>query len=175
MSLNLRSLKLGTLALLALTSLPSAFAAPPPVQGDDATKKTITDIRNVGTAMWTWYKDTLAPKRSDAAHKKAETEAEVNSVNISKVPVISREDLRKILVPKYIAEIPEKDGWGNPYDFHLETNNPEATMVMGLRSAGRDGQFSGDTYEVGAFAPGETDQDIPWVDGYFVRWPQAKR
>lgn len=172
MSLNLRTLLPTTLALLALTSLSPAFAAQPDT---DAARQTISDIRNVGTAMWSWYKDSMASKRSEGAHEKAESEAAVTSVSIADVPAISREELRKILVPKYIAEIPEKDGWGNPYEFHLETRDPEATRVMGLRSAGRDGRFSGDTYEVGAFSPADFDQDIPWIDGFFVRWPEAKK
>ncbi|MFL6195630.1 MAG: hypothetical protein ACJ75H_15750 [Thermoanaerobaculia bacterium] len=172
--MNLKTLT-PALALLALASLSPAFAAPPAQADAEATKTTVRDIRNVGTAMWTWYKETMAPKRSEAAHQQAEADSKATSVSMADVPVISREDLRKILVPKYIAEIPEKDGWGHPYEFHLETRNPEATMAMGLRSAGRDGRFSGDTYEVGAFSPAEFDQDIPWMDGYFVRWPEAKQ
>jgi hypothetical protein len=173
MSLKLRSVQLGALALLALTSLSPSFASPPQADSE-ATKQTIKDIRNVGTAMWTWYKETMVPRKTGAGQAKHE-DAAVRSVDISEVPVISREELAKILVPKYIQEIPEKDGWGHPYEFHLETQNPDALQVMGLRSAGRDGKFSGDTYEVGAFSPGEFDQDIPWMDGFFVRWPQAKR
>lgn len=166
------TLRLGVLALL---SLPMASGATTPVHGDAATVKTITDIRNVGTAMWSWYKDEVAPKRSAEAHKKAEDAAQAKSVDISAIPAISRQELAKILVPRYIAAIPEKDGWGHPYDFHLDTKNPDAVLVMGLRSAGRDGKFSGSIYEVGPFAPTDADQDIPWVDGYFVRWPQAEK
>ena len=138
-------------------------------------KQTIQEIRSVGTAMWHWYKDEVAGKRSEASHKKAEAQAkDATSADMTEVPVISRQDLARILVPKYIAAIPEKDGWGHAYEFHLNTTDPEALRVMGLRSGGRDGKFSGDVYQIGAFAPSEFDQDISWVDGYFVRWPQAK-
>jgi hypothetical protein len=161
------------LLLCALSLLlPAASRAATPVEGDAATSKTITDIRNVGTAMWTWYKDEVAPKRSAETHKKAEDAARTMSVDISAIPAISHQDLAKVLVPKYIAALPEKDGWGHPYEFHLDTRNPDAVAVMGLRSAGRDGRFSGSVYKVGSFAPADLDQDIPWVDGYFVRWPQ---
>jgi hypothetical protein len=158
-------------ALLAL-GLPVVGRTDSVPANDPATQKTITDIRNVGTAMYTWYKDEMAPKRNPESHKKAVEAAKTTSVDISTIPAISREDLAKVLVPKYIAEIPEQDGWGHPYDFHLDTKNPNAFVAMGLRSSGRDGRFSGDVYEVGHFAPGDVDQDIPWVDGYFVRWPQ---
>jgi hypothetical protein len=176
MTTGIRFTVFGALALTALTLRPSVSAA-----GTDATKpndlakqkQTISDIRNVGTAMWVWYKDEVAAKRSDKTHKKAEAEAQVTSADISAVPVISRQELAKVLVPRYIASIPEKDGWGNPYEFHLNTTDPNAVRVMGLRSTGKDGQFAGNVYEVGPFAPEDVQQDIAWVDGYFVRWPQA--
>lgn len=161
---------LGALALLVAAV---AFAAQP---SDDLTKQkqTISDIRNVGTAMYAWYKDEMVPKRSEEAHKKAEAETAAKSVDIDAVPAISREELEEVLVPKYIPSIPQKDGWGHPYEFHLNTKDPNAVQVMGLRSAGRDGKFSGNVYEIGAFSPDDFDQDISWVDGYFVRWPQKR-
>lgn len=140
-----------------------------------AMRQTIQDIRNVGTAMFAWYKDEMVPKLAPKkSGESKQAEAEPPAADISTVPVISREELAKVLVPKYIASIPEKDGWGNPYELHLNTTDPNALHVMGLRSAGKDGKFSGDVYVVGSFSPTETDQDIPWMDGFFVRWPEAK-
>ena len=167
------TLRLGLLALLALPM--TSAAAAPAVHGDAATRKTSTDIRAVGTAMFQWYKLEVAPKRSEETHKKAEEAAKAKSVDIGSIPAISREDLAKILVPKYIAAIPEKDGWGHPYDFHLATGDPQAVTVMGIRSAGQDGTFSGTVYEIGAFPPADTAQDISWVDGYFARWPESPK
>jgi hypothetical protein len=168
------SLRLGLVALLALPL--AVGAAPSPMaHGDAATVKTVTDIRAVGKAMFKWYQAEVAPKRSPETHKKAEAAAKGKSVDIGAIPAISREDLAKILVPKYIAAIPEKDGWGQPYDFHLATSDPQAVAVMGIRSAGHDGTFSGTVYEIGAFPPADVDQDIAWVDGYFSRWPEGPK
>jgi hypothetical protein len=52
--------------LLALLLLPLASHAQAATESPDlvAQKRTIIDIRNVGTAMWTWYKDEVAPRRS---------------------------------------------------------------------------------------------------------------
>jgi hypothetical protein len=167
---------LGTLVLLALALLPAAFS-----QGDDPDrmkqKQTVTDVRNVGSAIYFWYKDEMAPKRTkeaDEKAKKSDVDSDAPSVDVSTVPLISREELEKILVPKYIPAIPQQDGWGHPYEFRLNTQDPNAVRVMGVRSAGRDGQFSGNVYAVGAFSPPEYDQDVVWVDGYFMRWPQKK-
>lgn len=157
-----------------LLAAPAVHAAPPPNDAA-ATQQTISDIRNVGTAMWTWYKDQMAPKRSEETHKKAEAAQEEPSVDMASVPVISREELAKVLVPRYIAAIPEKDGWGHPYELHLNTQDPNAVRAMGLRSAGKDGKFSGNVYVVGPFSPSDADQDISWMDGYFIHWPQPSQ
>ena len=169
-----RASLLGALALLTLTVALAVFGQ----QGEDPDrakqKQTITDIRNVGSAMYFWFQSEMLPKRSDEAHEKAKAESDAKSVDIAAVPVISREELAKLLVPKYLPAIPQQDGWGHPYEFRFNTANPSAVRMMGVRSAGRDGRFSGTVYEVGAFDPPEYDQDIAWMDGYFMRWPQRK-
>jgi len=43
---------------------------------------------------------------------------------------------------------------------------------MAIRSAGSDKTFSSDIYKVGGFAPVDSSQDIVWMDGFFVRWPE---
>jgi hypothetical protein len=160
--------------ILGLLLLPAGLRAQQ--TGDDpnitAQKRTVIDIRNVGTAMWQWYKDQVAPRRSAASHAKAQEDATNKSVDFTQVPVISREELTALLVPKYIAAIPAEDGWGHPYEFRLNTKDPDATTVMGVRSGGRDGQLSGDSYAVDGFKATDFDQDISWMDGFFVRWPE---
>ena len=164
-----------TLGALALLVLSTAAGAQPSDDPDLAKQKqTIVDVRNVGSAMYYWFQSEMLPKRSDEAHEKARAESEAKSVDITAVPVISREELEKLLVPKYLPAIPQQDGWGHPYEFRLNTADPSAVRMMGVRSAGRDGQFSGTVYEVGAFDPPDYDQDVAWVDGYFMRWPQRK-
>ena len=163
------------LALLLALLLPMASHAQPAESPDlVAQKRTVVDIRNVGTAMWNWYKDEVAARRSPESHQKAEQESQTREVDFERVPVISREELAAVLVPKYIAAIPAEDGWGHPYEFRLNTRDSNATVVMALRSAGKDGRFSGSHYSVSGYEPSEFDQDIPWMDGFFVRWPQKK-
>lgn len=169
--MNRRSIRFASLALLAaLTPLPSALGDPAPggKSPQEATMQTIRDIRNVGTAMFAWYKAEMEPRRSPEAPN---SNPDPKEVDMAAIPVISREELAKVLVPKYLAAIPEADGWGHAYEFRLNTQDPNAQHVMGLRSAGRDGQFSGNRYEIGEFLPSEFDQDVPWMDGFFVRWP----
>jgi hypothetical protein len=162
-------LRLSLLALLLpIASHAQATESPDTV----AQKRTIIDIRNVGTAMWSWYKEEVAPRRSQESHKQAELATLTKEVDFTRVPVISREELAAILVPRYIAAIPEADGWGHPYELRLNTKDPNATVVMGVRSGGRDGQLSGDSYAVDSFKATDFDQDITWLDGFFARWPE---
>jgi hypothetical protein len=159
------------LASLAAASLGLLGASAPTHPNDAATQQTIVDVRAVGTAMWHWYKEVEEPKRSESAHKKAEEASHATAVDFNAVPVISRQELAALLVPKYIAAIPEKDGWGHPYEFRLNTQDPDAVNVMAVRSGGQDGSFSGSSYTIGAFPANDHTQDIAWIDGYFARWP----
>jgi hypothetical protein len=129
-------------------------------------QQTISDLRAVGVAMFHWYKEVQAPRRT--MHPK---EGHAKTVDLAEIPEISHDELAKLLVPKYIAAVPEKDAWGHPYEFRLNTKEPDAARVMAVRSAGADGAFSGTTYTIGSFPPAQTDQDLVWVDGYFTRWP----
>jgi hypothetical protein len=166
MTLTIKSML--SLGALALALLPAAGAASSkPVDDQAAAKQTIVDIRAVGTAMYSWYKD-------QEKHAGNNGGSDPVQVNLAEVPVISRGDLEALLVPRYISHIPETDGWGNPYEFHLKVEKPGKQKVMGLRSAGRDGVFSGETYEIGGFPLNQFDQDIAWMDGFFVRWPDPK-
>ena len=94
--------------------------------------------------------------------------------DLADYPAISSADLATILVPSYIQEVPELDGWESPYEYYLNVANPLAQQVMAIRSPGRDGRFSSDAYTVGSFDPESSDEDIVWADGFFVRWPQKK-
>lgn len=165
-----RFLLMAGLVLASLGLLVASAQANSVPKNDPATQQTIDDVRAVGTAMWRWYKDGM--KNHPAAHH-AES-GEPTTADFSLVPAISREDLAKVLVPKYIAAIPAKDGWGHPYEFRLNTRDLGGEHVMAVRSPGKDGRFSGDSYAIAGFAPADHDQDITWMDGYFARWPEKK-
>jgi hypothetical protein len=141
----------------------------PAANDGQAQKRTVADIRNVGTAMFSWLTDQVGA----AAAGQSQTEAESQLVELRQYPPVFREDLEKVLVPHYLQRLPETDGWGHPYEYYLNTADPLAPQVMGIRSPGRDGKFSAFSYAVGAFDPNDFDEDIVWMDGFFVRWPQA--
>lgn len=158
---------LATLRLLAPPPARPATTGPgparPPAAAATAEAGAMQDLRNVGTAMWSWYMD-QAPRR----HKTGKAPVPA-AENVAKVPVITRAALEKLLVPRYIKAIPENDPWGHAYEYRL-SQDPDAEEAMAIRSAGVGGAFTGDVYHVGAIAPADTARNLVWKDGYFVRW-----
>lgn len=132
-----------------------------------AQKRTMAEIRNVGTAMFSWLTDQVG-----AAAAGQSQVPEPTRIDLSNYPEISHADLTTLLVPQYIGTIPETDGWGSPFEMRLNVENPLAKQVMSIRSPGRDGSFDGDSYEVTSFEPTAYDEDVVWADGFFVHWPQ---
>src|SRR5262249_45586770 len=151
-----------------------------------ALAQTVHDMRNVGTALFAWLTDEVdddTPQATDPENDKTcvsreqETSSGVEmdvctSREIDRLPIISYQELTRILVPQYIAAIPEKDGWGHPFEFRLDREHLLNRSVMAIRSAGSDGKFSGTHYEFGAFKPADAGQDLVWMDGFFIRWPK---
>jgi hypothetical protein len=181
--------RLALMVLLSLTFSRLATAQEPrpaqPAPSKSAQRQTVADIRNVGTAMFSWLTDqvvgdsptpdsVLEPESESACLSWKTKDTECKVVQIDKLPLISWEDLTKLLVPTYIQSIPEKDAWGNPYEYRLDTKHFLNKSVMAIRSPGKDGTFSGERYESSAFTPAEEDQDLVWTDGFFIRWPESK-
>lgn len=127
-------------------------------------KRTMSDMKLVGTAMMAWL--------TDQAGGAAAAGAGVTKIDLSEITPKEPSELESILVPSYIQEIPEHDAWGELYDYRLMESDPNAEHVLSVRSTGRDATGTGLEYTSGPFDPTDYDQDIVWVDGGFVRWPE---
>ncbi|HTG35546.1 MAG TPA: hypothetical protein VLB76_21710 [Thermoanaerobaculia bacterium] len=162
------------LVVLALSSLVLG-AAPPQadpkaeISDMDRQRLTMADIRNVGTAMFSWLTDQVGASAAGAQETEKATE---KPVRLAPYRVISTKELKKLLVPQYLERIPETDGWGHPYEFRLNVKDVLGRNVMMIRSPGRDGTYSAKKYSTHGFDPEDYDEDIVWADGFFVRWPQ---
>jgi type II secretion system protein G len=125
-------------------------------------KKTMADARLLGGAMMGWLTDQVGAAAAGAQ----------STVDLGQYQAVTPAVLTVELVPTYIQEVPRYDGWKRAYDLYLDTVPPIEQQVMGIRSAGQGGVPAGNTYVAGAFEPTQYDEDIVWVDGFFVRWPQ---
>jgi prepilin-type N-terminal cleavage/methylation domain-containing protein len=126
-------------------------------------KRTVADIRNTGTAMFSWLTDQVGAAAAGAT----------GTVNLSSYGASSEAVLDTLLVPQYMQDVPTSDGWKKGFDYYLNIANPLAQQVMAIRSQGRNKTAEGSgSYTVTSFDPTDYDQDILWADGFFVRWPQ---
>ncbi len=138
----------------------------------DASKVTMKAVRDSGTAMYSWLAD-QRPGRPLDEDAGAALAAAPNPFPWGSCPVTSADDLSKLLVPKYIPELPRKDGWGHDLQFCLQLDEAEASrFILGVRSPGSDGTFTTAAYDDGAFPVADADRDIVWMNGVFVCWPQ---
>jgi general secretion pathway protein G len=126
-------------------------------------KRTVADMRIIGTAMFSWLSDEVGAAAAGAA---------VTSVDMGQYKPITTDDLQTLLVPQYIERIAPLDGWKNPFSFYLDPAHPLNQQVLAIGSGGRDDSAISGTYMVTGFDPTDYDQDIIWADGFFVRWPQ---
>jgi type II secretion system protein G len=132
-------------------------------------KRTMADMRNVGTAWLSWVTDVV----SGAAAGRG-----VNTWEGSDYTAITHAGLFQTLHPSatffYLNELPKKDGWKNSYAYGY-TGNPLGSQVIAIASAGRNGATTAAdltaTVTIGPFVPTKYDEDIIWADGFFVRWP----
>ncbi len=124
-------------------------------------KRTVADVRNVGTAEMSWLTDQIAAAAAGAN----------NTVDLGDYTSMATVDVGNKLIPQYIQEVPDKDGWKTNMEYYLTTDF-SLKQIMLIRSGGQDGSFSGTTYTSGGFEPTDYEQDIVWADGFFVRWPQ---
>jgi prepilin-type N-terminal cleavage/methylation domain-containing protein len=128
-------------------------------------KRTVADMRNVGTAAFSWLTDQVS---AAAAGAPATTVDLGSSFYTSSTKTV----YEQVLVPQYVQSIPEKDGWKQNYVYYLETSDVLKRTVMAIASGGRSVAPTTGPYTVTGFDPTDYDQDIIWADGFFVRWPQ---
>lgn len=129
-------------------------------------KRTMNDINQVGTAMMSWVSD-----QAGAAAAGAGTDVPMSDYG-SPLP---QETIEEMLVPQYLPTVPKFDAWGGDIEYRLNFANLSADRLMAIRSAGSDRVFSTDTYTQGPFDSRVYTEDLVWVDGLFVRWPQKQQ
>lgn len=99
------------------------------------------------------------------------TAAEAYETDEEKYPPAS--ELKKLLEPTYIKELPAKDPWGNAY-FYIASDDGAHYRIA---SAGSDGVFDWDTRKISATAPKDVkytehlEDDIIYQDGALIQAP----
>ena len=125
-------------------------------------KRTVADLRNIGTAQMSWLTDQEA---AGAAGTSTYT-FPASSVDAA--------HWRTLLTTRYIQLIPDVDGWKNTiqFDHHAAATGDQSKFANTSLGADGAGDHNSGNIEPSAFDPTDYDQDIVWSDGFFVRWPQ---
>ena len=133
-------------------------------------KRTVGDMRSVGTAWFSWLTDQVG-----AAAAGATTSNKIYDLR-GLTELMTGDQLLDTLYKAggsgifYIQEVPNVDGWGNPYTY-LHAENVLAAQYMAIHSGGRDATPVVQTYTMGPFVATNYDADILWADGFFVTYP----
>ena len=135
-------------------------------------KRTVSDVRNAGTAWMSWLTDQVGAASAGAAKKyDASAQADIPYTTIVTY-------LRPTDTFFYMQEVPQLDGWRNELKWGLGAN-VLLSNVMSIYAPCRDNslgvQPGAAPFEVIAFLATDYDQDIVWADGYFVRWPEGTK
>src|SRR4051812_8430429 len=110
-------------------------------------KRTVADVRNAGTAMFSWLTDQVGAAAAGATA----TEVSLSSANYG--TALTAGGITALLVPQYLQSVPEKDGWKNTYSYYMHTSNVLAQTVLAVRFQCRGGSSITDHHTVGRFRP----------------------
>lgn len=159
-------LPVGCLAVVAFIGIIAAILIPNFLDAlqKAKTKRTIADMRTLGTAWmeWTGAEDLIPSVGVDDG-----------LIDLAALgPPATVADLASLLGPDYLPTPIELDGWKNPLELRILLGE-DGTASLLIRSAGRDRIWQSESYQVGPFVPGDYDQDLVWMDGFFVRWPES--
>jgi len=141
-------------------------------------KRTISDMRNTGTAWMSWLTDQVGAASAGQSGGGGGTLFYGANLTVA----VSYGMLYKYLRPSdtffYMQEVPQFDGWNHELAYRMSNNILDAS-VMALYAQCRDGSWTAGTptsnIAVYGFLSTDYDQDIVWADGYFVRWPEGTK
>ncbi len=133
-------------------------------------KRTVAELRNVGTAWMSWLTDQVGAAAAGAG----KTYDASTFIDPSYAEVYGY--LHPYSTFFYMQEVPQFDGWRYPLAFG-QAESLLASSVLIVCSGGADGALDGGDctkrYAISSFVATDFDQDIVWADGYFVRWPST--
>ena len=128
---------IGIIAAIAVPSLLSAIQR-------SKQKRTMADMRSIGTALETYQ------------------------IDYNKYPQTGQANLNT-LEPNYMRKVPTLDGWRNLFGYTTATSQQDYS----LGSGGRDGSSATGSFGSGTATTTTFDDDIVFFDGQFTRYPEG--
>ena len=147
----------GGLIVIAIAGIIAAIAIPNLLTATQRAKqkRTMADMRTIGIAIESRAADTAG-----------------DIPNVSNI-----DDLRPLLVPKYVNTLPTKDGWGRPFRYACVAEEQGRCTSFAIGSAGKDGVFETNDLREAVQSPrgGTTnfDCDIIFKSPEFIEYPEG--
>lgn len=154
---------IGALGLLALLCLAAAIVVPSlgnPSISKSRQKRAVGEVRSIAVAVQSYQTDHTNAPLPPGVHPGS---------GWSYVPA---SDLKPVLTPDYIKEIPQTDPWGQPYLYGYTLENPEWFCVL---STGKDGVRDSRDLPQSPSATHCYESDIIWLNGEFLQYPEGKQ
>ena len=143
---------IGILAAIAIPNLLTALQRA-------KQKRTMADMRTIATAWEARATDTN----------------KYNAAGACSVPSISVnvDNLNSYLAPTYVKSFPQRDGWGNGWEFFADQSwgsTTAAAQAYGIVSSAKDAKFDS-SYVCGPTT--NFDCDIVYSNGTFLQYPEG--
>jgi hypothetical protein len=143
-------------------------------------RETMDRMRTIAAALQSRWEDMISGSNEEPGPANAALRPG-DPPNLVRVPPrkdrFSAADVVEFLQPRedliYLHEIPSEDAWGGRIEVYFDLGHVCSERVITVRSAGANRRFDGESYEIGAFEPGGTNDDIVIADKRFVRWPRG--
>jgi len=142
---------IGILAAIAIPNLLTAMQR-------SKQKRSMADIRSIATA---W--EARATDMNNYGAAGGQSQINFTSGGVTYASMVGR------LCPTYIKSLPKNDGWGDPYDYVVQSNN----QIYGIRSLGKDNAASNSSIYTAGTQTKVFDCDIVYSMGSFVHWPEG--
>jgi type II secretory pathway pseudopilin PulG len=152
-------LAVGTIFLGALSyiAIPNLLTA----RNRSHQKRTMANIRTIATA---WEARAADVNRYDVGGPTPAPNS-FGGVDWKALPPVPYRDLKQALEPTYVRHLPEKDGWGEPFQFAA------TEQTYAIRSLARNGIAETEIY--GSRTTTDFDSDFVFSNGTFIWYPEA--
>lgn len=143
---------IGILAAIAIPNLLTAMQR-------SKQKRTMADMRSIATAWEAYATDNNSYNAAGAA----------GTLTWANYSTWSYSSLQGELQPTYIRQLPQNDGWTNPYEYAVDKTTK--AQQYAIRSLGKDNAASNSSVYYGQ--TNSFDCDVVYSMGGFVQWPEG--
>ena len=135
-------------------------------------KRTIADIRNMGSAWMSWLSDQVGAASAGSSKTFPGSTLDVTPTYLEVFAYLHPDTTFF-----YMQDVPQFDGWSYPLSFAMASSLVNSNVIL-IAAPCRDGAFDfapNADRPIAPFITTDYERDIVWADGFFVSWPEGVR